>query len=148
MLSTELFLSLTLAHLLVLSLDFFTRFSNDCQVKTIHGFLREAPNEIENFKKEAKIACQLQHPNLVQTFGVCTDTVQDELFLCMSLEACSLKEVCTKMHNDGNFFTASELVKILLDIAYGLHYLHLNSIIHRDLNLGNFLVSKVRTFYS
>lgn len=112
-------------------------------MKTIHGFLRETPTEVEKFKKEMKIACKLQHPNLVQTYGVCFDDAQDNLLLCMSLEECSLKDICVTMHKQSKFFTCSEMVKILLDIAYGLHYLHLNNIIHRDLNLGNFLISKV-----
>jgi serine/threonine protein kinase len=32
--------------------------------------------------------------------------------------------------------------KFLGDIANGLHYLHSYDIVHRDMNLGNFLISK------
>jgi serine/threonine protein kinase len=44
--------------------------------------------------------------------------------------------------HEGYIFTLSGIVTVGLDIALGMNYLHLCGWAHRDMNLGNFLVSE------
>jgi serine/threonine protein kinase len=50
----------------------------------------------------------------------------------------SLKDLCQKMDSP---FPLNILLSVLGDISNGMQYLHQNNVAHRDMNLGNFLVS-------
>lgn len=39
-------------------------------------------------------------------------------------------------------FSVTSIIRIALDIALGLNYLYFSNVVHRDMNLGNFMVSK------
>lgn len=38
-------------------------------------------------------------------------------------------------------FSFAAIVTIMMDICLGMNYIHLCGIVHRDMNLGNFLIS-------
>jgi serine/threonine protein kinase len=51
----------------------------------------------------------------------------------------SLKELCTCMTSE---FPFPILLSILFDISMGMQFIHSQEIIHRDMSLGNFLISR------
>ncbi|XP_064404324.1 uncharacterized protein LOC135349685 isoform X4 [Halichondria panicea] len=91
------------------------------------------------FRDECTLHCQLRHPNIVQFLGIHYGMYSGELALIVERLQWDL----------GKFVEAykeiSESIKVsfLLDVAYGLMYLHNRtpSVIHRDLSAGNVLIS-------
>lgn len=92
---------------------------------------------IERFRREARNAAQLNHPNIVTIF----DFVEDEgqLYMVMELlEGQDLKEVI----KSGAPLTVEQILSIMEQIADGLSFAHSKGIIHRDLKPANIHVSK------
>jgi len=107
-------------------------------VKLLHKYLSDAPHFVESFKQELRLACHLNHPNLVKCLGA---SFGETVMLCMSVEKASLKDILVQMKQNNIFFNMKEIICISMDIAFGMHFLHTAKILHRDMNLGNFLVS-------
>lgn len=92
---------------------------------------------IERFRREARNAAQLNHPNIVTIF----DFVEEEgqLYMVMELlEGQDLKEVI----KSGAPLTVDQILSIMEQIADGLSFAHAKGIIHRDLKPANIHVSK------
>ncbi|KAH7718512.1 mitogen-activated protein kinase kinase kinase 12 [Aphelenchoides avenae] len=78
----------------------------------------------------------LDHPNVVQTFGICTK----DIYPCIVMEYCEqggLFDVLRQVKVSKYLFT-----KFTKEIAEGMHYLHAQKIVHRDLKSPNVLVDK------
>jgi serine/threonine-protein kinase len=100
-------------------------------LKTLRG---HADTELmARFAREAQIAADISHPNLVPVLDV--GISDGSLFLVMPLvEGGSLEQARTK------FGTAAWAKPLLAQIAEGLAALHAREIVHRDLKPGNVLL--------
>jgi len=78
---------------------------------------------------------ELKHPNLVELLGICVKP------LCMIMNFFELGSLNRYLH-DGRAkpFTWRYRLKVGLDIAQGMAYLHNEDIIHRDLRRYAFLM--------
>jgi len=93
----------------------------------------------EEFKREALLGSLFEHPNICHTYGV--STVNNKIAVIMDKEKCTLEQLCKDMDTRGKPFTFEEVASLLLDICTGMNYLHTMDIMHRDMNIGNFLIS-------
>lgn len=107
-------------------------------VKRLDGGTQDA---IKEFQTEVDLLSKIQHPNIITLLGYCvhdeTKLLVYELMLNGSLE--------TQLHgpSSGSNLTWHCRMKIALDTARGLEYLHENckpSVIHRDLKSSNILL--------
>ena len=53
----------------------------------------------------------------------------------------NLGERLTKMRSEGKSFSIPEVIEILREIISGVHHLHQNSIVHRDLKTENIFIN-------
>lgn len=69
-------------------------------------------------------------------------------FLIMFSEFMSGGSVYDYLHKQKGVFKFPSLLKVAIDVARGMNYLHQNNIIHRDLKAANLLMDEnhVRVF--
>ena len=117
-----------------------------CMAKKIHRILSsKAVPEVDRksirqkFRNECLILSRLSHPNIVRFVGVFYGKSRDDLILVMEKLRCDLATFVEKYKNIPNTVKFS----ILLDVSYGLLYLHTQNppIIHRDLTAPNVLLT-------
>lgn len=95
----------------------------------------ESPDDAARFAREAEIASQLSHPNLVPVVDVGT-TGDGRPYLVMEyVEGDTLKGLRRR------FGERPFAWKVLAQIAAGLAELHRRNVVHRDLKPGNVLVA-------
>jgi len=96
---------------------------------------KASPGQLARFAREAEIAAQLDHPNLVGIRDV--DVTQGgDLILVMELvQGHSLDR------EEGRWGDAAWALPILRDVAAGLAAMHARGIVHRDLKPANVILS-------
>jgi PAS domain S-box-containing protein len=121
-------------------------FSKRVAIKQIHQRLL-TPEYIELFKKEARIAASLVHPNLVEVYDF--DRVDDRHYLSMQwVEGVTLEATIQKLLRARKSLPSFLAVHIATELAAGLSYAHTfvgpdgkpTIVVHRDISLSNVLI--------
>uniref|UniRef100_A0A1I7TBJ1 Mitogen-activated protein kinase kinase kinase dlk-1 n=1 Tax=Caenorhabditis tropicalis TaxID=1561998 RepID=A0A1I7TBJ1_9PELO len=85
---------------------------------------------------EIKHLRHLRHENIIEFLGVCSKSP----CYCIVMEYCSKGQLCTVLKTN-NRITREMFSQWVKEIADGMHYLHQNKVIHRDLKSPNILIS-------
>ena len=95
-------------------------------------------NQINEFLEEAKMMMGMRpHPHVIQILGISTNGPHPAMILEYSSGGSLDKLVYSEQTMDP-----STIVRIVHGIALGMHHLHRNNIIHRDLACRNILLSE------
>ena len=123
-------------------------FSKDLVVKRILPAFAHDEEFVDMFLNEARLAAQLNHPNVVQIFDL---GVEDgTYYIVMELiSGCSLRLIDRGLRVRDLTVPLPILAKVLADTCEGLHYAHELkdtagrplSLVHRDISPDNVLVS-------
>eukprot|EP00117_Sycon_ciliatum_P004874 scpid34598/ scgid9054/ Mitogen-activated protein kinase kinase kinase 7 len=113
----------------------------DVAIKVLHPILVSPVNQgreaiLGRFGVELERQALLQHPNLVQVYGLCN--VSQGPGIVMELCSGTLSSFC---HPESNSESGDLLLSYLADAAAGLRFLHHNQILHRDVKPSNVLLS-------
>lgn len=117
-------------------------------LKRIRPELASDPRFREMFRREARVALRLSHPNIVHVYDVSAEG--DELMLVMEyVEGRTLHDLLAASAARARPLPLDVVMALALDVARGLHYAHeLRDedgqplhIVHRDLSPRNVLVS-------
>ncbi len=108
----------------------------DVAIKVLAPYLVESEVLVERFRREARLAAQLDHPNIVTIHDVGVDG-EWHYIVMQYLEGETLTEL---MRRRGPLPTG-EAHAILRDLAGALDYAHGRSLVHRDIKPANILVS-------
>jgi serine/threonine protein kinase/Flp pilus assembly protein TadD len=104
-----------------------TRLDREVAIKILPDALKNDPERLARFTREAKVLASLNHPNIATIFGV------EEGALVMELiEGDTLVERIAK-----GPIPVDEAVRIAEQIADALEYAHEHGVIHRDLKPAN-----------
>ena len=118
-----------------------------CIAKRLHDILvnpevprRQRISIKQKFHSECVMLSQLRHPNVVHFVGVHYGRHEDDISLIME---CLDTDLARYLESQPNIPIEVKLL-ILLDVSYGLLYLHTHSpqIIHRDLTAANILLTR------
>ena len=112
------------------------------KVINLTGPNRELGEEIlSEFYREVVLVCRLRHPNVVLFLGA---AIQPPTY-CLVFEYMHHGTLTDLIRSSSTRSSTSSLVdffRIGTEIALGMNYLHLCSIIHRDLKSGNILLDR------
>jgi serine/threonine protein kinase len=104
-------------------------------IKIMPAHMAQNPVLLERFKQEFRAASRLDHPNIVRAldFG---DTGTAPYLVMEFVEGESLGQ---KLEREGKMAEA-EAIRLIAQVAQGLHRAHKQNLIHRDVKPDNILV--------
>jgi eukaryotic-like serine/threonine-protein kinase len=104
-------------------------------VKVLAEHLADTPGFRERFLREAKLAAQLSHPNIVQVF----DVGEEEGRPFIVMECVEGSTLADEVKQRGPLGPA-EVVDLALQICGGLEHAHAAGLVHRDIKPQNLLL--------
>ncbi len=105
--------------------------------KVLRTEIADRPDSLERFRREARIAARLHHPNIVAVYDFGMVANRHAFIVMEYLPGKSLREHI-EAHPGG--LPLREAGVIFKQMAAGVHAAHLSGYIHRDLKPGNVMV--------
>ncbi len=116
-----------------------TVLDRDVAFKVLPAQLRENPQALKNFLREAKSAAQLNHPNIVTVYdageqdGCC--------YIAMEfVDGTTLREILKRR----KIIPPNGVIQILVQLCDALAYAHSKKVIHRDVKTANTMWTRDR----
>ncbi len=126
-------------------------------IKLLHPNLRDDPNFIARFQREAQLIASLHHPNIVQIhdFQVFQAAAPDRssitpmFYMVMDyVEGQTLADYIRNTSGRGQFPAPAEIVGLFTSIALAVDHAHQKGMIHRDIKPANILLDKNNTTHN
>ena len=106
-------------------------------LKVLPPVLAQQPETRERFLREARMAAQLSHPNIVPVHRA--DDIGGFAFFAMGFVD---GETLADRIRDRNVLQPPEVVRVLREVAWALAYAHARGIVHRDIKPENILLER------
>ena len=98
------------------------------------------PKVIEQFRYDCSlVVLQMYHPNIVKYFGICNKPPYKFPMILQEYMAENLTLFLERTKDTLTFF---DKLKLSLEMASGLEYLHAQRIVHKNLHSSNVLIDK------
>lgn len=105
-------------------------------LKFIHSHLANDPQALDRFRREARAASALNHPNICTVFDF--GKHENRCYIVLEyLEGQSLKQAI--LHSE---LSLGDIVQIAIQVASALHAAHSKGIIHRDIKPANIFLTE------
>jgi serine/threonine-protein kinase len=107
-------------------------------LKVLAEHLHHDRGSLDRFNREARLGKALAFPHLVRTLGAERDPATGRHFLVMEyVDGPS----CQFLLDRTGPLAVRDAVRVVLDAAMGLEYLHARRLVHRDIKPGNILLT-------
>ncbi|KAJ6931619.1 hypothetical protein NC652_014958 [Populus alba x Populus x berolinensis] len=111
--------------------------SQDVAIKVLRG--EHLNNKLQSeFNQEVLIMRKVHHKNVVKFIGACTRPPS----LCIITEFMSGGSMYDFLRKQKGSLSLQSLLRVAIDVSEGMHCLHQNNIVHRDLKSANLLMDE------
>jgi len=107
-------------------------------IKMIDKKVMKTSGMVARVRNEVEIHCQLKHPTILELYNY----FEDANYVYLILEMCHNGEINRYLKKTGKPVSENEARHIMTQVVKGVLYLHSHGIIHRDLTLGNILLTR------
>jgi serine/threonine-protein kinase len=107
----------------------------EAALKVLHPYLTVDPGVVERFRREAKVAAQVMHPNIANTY----DIGGRAGLIWYTMEYIRGRNLARVVQAEGPL-PVERVVAILLDALGALEHAHRRGLVHRDLKPENLLI--------
>ena len=114
------------------------RLERQVAVKLLAEHLADDEAFVSRFRREARAAARLTHPNIVQVFDYGFDEASQRHFIVMEYVP---GMSCAEILRDKGRLDVPQAVDIIEQACRGLDHAHRNGVVHRDVKPGNLLRS-------
>ena len=104
-------------------------------IKVMHQALKQDPNFLGRFQREAKIVARLEHPHIVPVYDFSEHEGQPYLVMRF-VEGETLKS-----HMQAGKLTLTQVMDIMRPVCQALDYAHSQGVLHRDIKPSNILIT-------
>ncbi|MBX3059308.1 MAG: SUMF1/EgtB/PvdO family nonheme iron enzyme [Anaerolineae bacterium] len=113
-------------------------------VKVLHPFLTDTPGFVERFRREARAAASLRHPNIVQIYDF--DVTEDGLYY-MVMEYIEGESYDKYLARHPEAQPLAQILEFYRQICGALQVAHEKGIVHRDIKPANIIVDAQKRPY-
>lgn len=107
-------------------------------LKVLAEHLHHDRGYLDRFQREAKLGGSLNFPHLVKTLAADRDPATGRHFIVLEyVDGPS----CQFLLDRTGPLAVRDAVRVVLDVAMGLEYLHARRLVHRDIKPGNILIT-------
>ena len=107
-------------------------------VKKLHAASHMTKRDLKTFVREVAVLSTVRHPKVVRMFGACLKPTHN---ICIVEEMMDRGSLHALLHARKRRLKSHEILRVALDVALAMKYLHDKSIVHRDLKSHNVLLN-------
>ena len=119
-----------------------TSMRREVAIKTLHPSLAAAPQFFERFRREAELASNLRHPNIITIYDFGRAPGGTCYFVMELLHGKSVRQLV----REEGLMSLRRAVDVIEQAALGLGHAHAQGIVHRDVKPHNILVGQLGGF--
>jgi len=109
--------------------------NRDVAIKLLHRKLHHDMEFVERFKREARIAAKLEHPNIVRIYRI----IDDKQFCYFVMNYIRGGTLSDRIKKCGPL-PVNDILRWSMDVCSALSYAHKQGVIHRDLKPDNIMM--------
>ena len=105
--------------------------------KILPPSVRDNPETLESFLREARVAAGINHNNIVTVYDTGTE-VAEPYIIMEYVDGVSIKQILERISK----MPTKDIIEVAKQVCYGLEHAHSKNVIHRDIKPANIMIRR------